>query len=63
MRRRTPGGVFIFLLKRDKDVTQDLIDKIFLEDKLESKKNKDNLNKRIQKVEELKQSLNGEETF
>lgn len=61
MRRRTPGGVFIFLLKRDDDITREMLKEIFVEEKLETnrQKRKSQANCRNQKVEMLKQSLTG----
>uniref|UniRef100_A0A182JD89 Phosphorylated adapter RNA export protein n=1 Tax=Anopheles atroparvus TaxID=41427 RepID=A0A182JD89_ANOAO len=59
-RRRTPGGVFLFLLKHCEDVDQDLKRSIFQEDK-KAKQKEWKLTKSInreKKVEELKKTLN-----
>lgn len=61
LRRRTPGGVYFFLLKRDDQVTNPMLKEIFAEQvKLDNKKRKEDLAKhRDKEVEQLKQSLNG----
>ncbi|KAG6458461.1 phosphorylated adapter RNA export protein isoform X2 [Manduca sexta] len=58
-RRRTPGGIYFFLLKRDNEVSQEMISQIFNEDRRETARNiKKARSKSRQKVmEELKQSL------
>uniref|UniRef100_A0A182NU76 Phosphorylated adapter RNA export protein n=1 Tax=Anopheles dirus TaxID=7168 RepID=A0A182NU76_9DIPT len=59
-RRRTPGGVFLFLLKHCEAVDQDVKKTIFQEDKKAKQKEwklTKNLN-RDKKVEELKKTLN-----
>ena len=60
-RRRTPGGIYFFLLKRDDDVSQEMINQIFNEDRKETaRKIKKTRAKSRQKVmEQLKQSLTG----
>ncbi|CAK1553014.1 unnamed protein product [Leptosia nina] len=62
-RRRTPGGVYFFLLKRHNDVTQAMINNIFNEDRKETaRKIKKTRAKSRQKVmEQLKQSLTDSE--
>ncbi|XP_075981228.1 phosphorylated adaptor for RNA export isoform X2 [Anticarsia gemmatalis] len=62
-RRRTPGGIYFFLLKRDDDVSQEMITQIFNEDKKENtRKVKRARAKSRQKVmEQLKQSLTDSE--
>lgn len=59
-RRRTPGGVFLFLLKKSDDVNQESLKYIFQEDKSKSIKGRKDLQQanRDRKVEELKKSLN-----
>lgn len=59
-RRRTPGGVFLFLLKKSDDVNQDSLRYIFQEDKMKSMKERKDLQQanRDRKVEELKKTLN-----
>lgn len=62
MRRRTPGGVFLFLLKNCDDISQKQKKDIFLEETrktIKSRKLSQAL-KRDQKVEELKKSLKSE---
>ncbi|XP_058124098.1 phosphorylated adapter RNA export protein isoform X2 [Anopheles coustani] len=59
-RRRTPGGVFLFLLKHCEDVEQELKRSIFQEDK-KAKQKEWKLTRAINrdmKVEELKKTLN-----
>ncbi|XP_049287084.1 phosphorylated adapter RNA export protein isoform X2 [Anopheles funestus] len=59
-RRRTPGGVFLFLLKHCEEVDQEIKKTIFQEDKKAKQKEwklTKNLN-RDKKVEELKKTLN-----
>lgn len=60
-RRRTPGGIYFFLLKRDDDVSQDMINQIFTEDrKNTARRLKQTRARSRQKVmEQLKQSLTG----
>ncbi|XP_045777165.1 phosphorylated adapter RNA export protein [Maniola jurtina] len=62
-RRRTPGGIFFFLLKRDDEVSQVMINDIFNEDRRENaRKIKKTRTKNRQKVmEQLKQSLTDSE--
>ncbi|CAB3251174.1 unnamed protein product [Arctia plantaginis] len=62
-RRRTPGGIYFYLLKRDEDVSQETISQIFNEDKKETiRKVKRARAKSRQKVmEQLKQSLTDSE--
>lgn len=59
-RRRTPGGVFLFLLKHCAEITKEQKKIIFFEDKkkFEKKKKNSHESKRDQKVEQLKKSLN-----
>lgn len=66
-RRRTPGGVFLFLLKNSPDISEEDRRKIFNDDKkVEVKKRKHDIKKkrneqdirRDRKVQELKKSLN-----
>lgn len=59
LRRRTPGGVYIFILKKDPEITEDMLKKIFQTDKQETTRHKRNsfARNRQQKVEQLKQSL------
>lgn len=58
-RRRTPGGVFLFLLKHCTEITKDQKKIIFYDDKKRFEKKKKNPHelKRDQKVEQLKKSL------
>lgn len=59
-RRRTPGGVFLFLLKHNEEITKDDKKAIFLEEKkaaIKERKNAQAVN-REKKVEELKKTLN-----
>jgi phosphorylated adapter RNA export protein len=58
-RRRTPGGVFLSLVKRDDDVQQDRMNLIFLDDrrKSESQKRHSLSNIRKAKADELRRSL------
>lgn len=59
MRRRTPGGVFLFLLKNCDDISKKQKKEIFLEESrktIKARKLSQNL-RRDQKVEELKKSL------
>ncbi|OWR49929.1 putative Phosphorylated adaptor for RNA export [Danaus plexippus plexippus] len=62
-RRRTPGGIYFFLLKRDDDVSQDMINQIFTEDrKNTARRLKQTRARSRQKVmEQLKQSLTDSE--
>ncbi|XP_045452483.1 phosphorylated adapter RNA export protein [Melitaea cinxia] len=62
-RRRTPGGIYFFLLKRDDDISQSMINQIFNEDRKETnRKIKKTRAKTRQKVmEQLKQSLTDSE--
>ncbi|XP_028158374.1 phosphorylated adapter RNA export protein [Ostrinia furnacalis] len=62
-RRRTPGGIYFFLLKRDNDVSQEMVNQIFIEDRKETvRKIKKSRAKTRQKVmEQLKQSLTDSE--
>lgn len=59
MRRRTPGGVFLYLLKNSEEVSQDDKKRIFHEDSRQSVKERklSQALKREKKVEELKRSL------
>ncbi|XP_055593790.1 phosphorylated adapter RNA export protein isoform X2 [Uranotaenia lowii] len=59
-RRRTPGGVFLFLLKHNEEIDKEDKKSIFLEDKkatIKERKNSQAIN-REKKVEELKKTLN-----
>lgn len=59
-RRRTPGGVFLFLLKHNEEIDKDAKKAIFLEEKkaaVKERKNSQAVN-REKKVEELKKTLN-----
>lgn len=59
MRRRTPGGVFLFLLKNCDDITKKQKKEIFMEDVrkcIKGRKVSQSV-KRDQKVEELKKTL------
>lgn len=58
-RRRTPGGVFLFLLKHCTEITKEQKKVIFYDDKKRFEKKKKNPHelKRDQKVEQLKKSL------
>ncbi|KAJ2948337.1 hypothetical protein O0L34_g7576 [Tuta absoluta] len=62
-RRRTPGGIYFFLLKRDDDVSQDMVNQIFTEDRKETarKFKRSRTRSRQQVVEQLKQSLTDSE--
>nr|XP_021183060.2 phosphorylated adapter RNA export protein [Helicoverpa armigera] len=62
-RRRTPGGIYFFLLKRDDDVSPEMVNQIFTEDRKETqRKIKRARAKSRQKVmEQLKQSLTDSE--
>ncbi|CAH2042594.1 unnamed protein product, partial [Iphiclides podalirius] len=62
-RRRTPGGIYFFLLKHDEDISQAMINQIFNEDRKDtSRKIKKARGKSRQKVmEQLKQSLTDSE--
>ncbi|XP_046969995.1 phosphorylated adapter RNA export protein [Vanessa cardui] len=62
-RRRTPGGIYFFLLKRDDDISQSMINQIFNEERKETaRKIKKTRAKSRQKVmEQLKQSLTDSE--
>lgn len=58
-RRRTPGGVFLFLLKHNEEIDKEAKKAIFLEDKkaaVKERKNSQAVN-REKKVEELKKTL------
>lgn len=60
VRRRTPGGVFLFLLKHNEEIDKDDKKAIFLEEKkaaVKERKNSQAVN-REKKVEELKKTLN-----
>lgn len=59
MRRRTPGGVFLFLLKNCDDITKKQKKDIFLDDTKKCLKGRKTAQavKRDQKVEELKKTL------
>lgn len=59
MRRRTPGGVFLFLLKNCDDITKKQKKDVFLDDTRKCIKGRKaaQANKRDQKVEELKKTL------
>ncbi|XP_058062018.1 phosphorylated adapter RNA export protein isoform X2 [Anopheles bellator] len=63
-RRRTPGGVFLFLLKHCEDVDNELKKQIFFENKKAKQKEWKlaKANNRDKKVEELKKSLNRQAT-
>lgn len=59
-RRRTPGGVFLFLLKHNEEINKEDKKAIFFEDKkaaIKERKNSQAVN-REKKVEELKKTLN-----
>lgn len=58
-RRRTPGGVFLFLLKHCTEITKEQKKIIFYDDKkkFEKKRKNSHESKRDQKVEQLKKSL------
>ncbi|XP_019551489.1 phosphorylated adapter RNA export protein isoform X2 [Aedes albopictus] len=59
-RRRTPGGVFLFLLKHNEEIDKDDKKAIFLEERktaVKERKNSQAVN-REKKVEELKKTLN-----
>lgn len=60
-RRRTPGGVYFFLLKRDDEISQDVVSKLFAEEKKENTRRIKKIhNKSRQKaMEQLKQTLTG----
>lgn len=60
-RRRTPGGVYFFLLKRDGDVSQEMINQIFTEDRKETQRKikRARAKSRQTVMEQLKQSLTG----
>lgn len=62
MRRRTPGGVFLFLLKNCDDISKKQKKDIFLEETRKTVKSRklSQALKRDQKVEELKQTLKNE---
>ncbi|KAL0820220.1 hypothetical protein ABMA28_006142 [Loxostege sticticalis] len=62
-RRRTPGGIYFFLLKRDDDVSQDMVNQIFIEDRKETarKIKKSRAKTREKVMEQLKQSLTDSE--
>lgn len=59
MRRRTPGGVFLFLLKNCDDISKKQKKEIFLEETRKTIKGRklSQATRRDQKVEELKKSL------
>lgn len=61
-RRRTPGGVFLFLLKHSDEVEEDCKKLIFIEDTRKKNQDKKTLQsiKREREVEELKKSLKSE---
>ncbi|VVD03847.1 unnamed protein product [Leptidea sinapis] len=58
-RRRTPGGVYFFLLKRDDDVSMEMVNKIFSEDRRENARRIKRSRQKV--VEQLKQSLTDSE--
>lgn len=62
-RRRTPGGTYFFLLKRDDEISQERISKIFMEDRKETqrKTKRIRVKSRQKVVEQLKQSLTDSE--
>ncbi|XP_004922448.1 phosphorylated adapter RNA export protein [Bombyx mori] len=62
-RRRTPGGVYFFLLKRDDEISQDVVSKLFAEEKKENTRRIKKIhNKSRQKaMEQLKQTLTDSE--
>ncbi|XP_053615023.1 phosphorylated adapter RNA export protein [Plodia interpunctella] len=62
-RRRTPGGVYFFLLKRDVDVSQEAVSQIFNEDRRETTRRvkKARAKSRQKVMEQLKQSLTDSE--
>lgn len=62
MRRRTPGGVFLFLLKNCDEISKKQKKDIFLEETRKTIKGRKLTQalRRDQKVEELKKTLNGE---
>ncbi|XP_068620371.1 phosphorylated adapter RNA export protein [Battus philenor] len=62
-RRRTPGGVYFFLLKHDDEISQSMINQIFNEDRKETarKIKKSRARSRQKVMEQLKQSLTDSE--
>ncbi|XP_013193540.1 phosphorylated adapter RNA export protein [Amyelois transitella] len=62
-RRRTPGGVYFFLLKRDVDISQEMVNQIFNEDRRETARRikKARAKSRQKVMEQLKQSLTDSE--
>ncbi|KAJ8717383.1 hypothetical protein PYW08_005782 [Mythimna loreyi] len=62
-RRRTPGGVYFFLLKRDSDVSQEMVNQIFTEDRKETQRKvkRARAKSRQTVMEQLKQSLTDSE--
>uniref|UniRef100_U5EMS7 Phosphorylated adapter RNA export protein n=1 Tax=Corethrella appendiculata TaxID=1370023 RepID=U5EMS7_9DIPT len=60
MRRRTPGGVFLFLLKHNEEVSPEDKKLIFLDERksVNSDKKRSKARQREEKVEELKKTLN-----
>ncbi|GBP70107.1 Phosphorylated adapter RNA export protein [Eumeta japonica] len=62
-RRRTAGGVYLFLLKQDSEVSQSMVNQIFLEDRKETAKKVKRMRaqSRQKVMEQLKQSLTDSE--
>lgn len=62
-RRRTPGGIYFFLIKRDGDVSQEMVTQIFNEDKKETTRKVKRARAKSRQVvmEQLKQSLTDSE--
>lgn len=60
MRRRTPGGVFLFLLKNHNEISQADKQTIFFDERkiMEKERKKIKSKNRDLKVQELKKSLN-----
>lgn len=60
MRRRTPGGVFLFLLKNNNEISQSDKKTIFFDERkiIAKERKKIKSKNRDKKVEELKKSLN-----
>ncbi|KAG7301636.1 hypothetical protein JYU34_014612 [Plutella xylostella] len=62
-RRRTPGGIYFFLLKQDDEISQEKVSQIFTEDRKENarKIKKARCKSRQKVMEQLKQSLTDSE--
>ncbi|XP_073953353.1 phosphorylated adaptor for RNA export [Choristoneura fumiferana] len=62
-RRRTPGGVYFFLLKRDEEVSQEMVSQIFTEERKQSARRikRARAKSRQRVMEQLKQSLTDSE--